>query len=475
MEEKRILIVDDEESLLKVIKKFLEKKGYQPETAKDGDKALSLIKKEEYDIVILDIRMPGKSGFEVLREIRNLNPSIFVIIMTAQNTMDNAIEAMKNGAYDYIVKPFDLDELHLLIERIEQLIDLQGEVKALRAELGDHQQKWTIIGKSQKMQDIFKAIGKVAGSDATILLLGESGTGKELVARAIHSHSRRAGKPFLKVNCAAIPRDLLESELFGHRKGSFTGAVDSQQGKFVYAQSGTLFLDEIGETDINLQSKLLRVLQDKEIDRVGEEQPVQVDVRIIAATNIDLEKAVLEKKFREDLYYRLNVFPIKLPSLRERREDIPLLADYFINKFAEEISLNVSSISEEAMEKLIQYSWPGNVRELENSILRAMLASRSKILSEKDFSFILKEEEDIEKISLHPLIQQKFFRILKEKKGEKILLKIQREVEESLIKLALKESDNSQSKAAQLLGINRNTLRKKIKELKLDKILKEIS
>ena len=465
MEEKRILVADDEESLLKVIKRFLEKKGFSVETAKDGEKALNLIKKFKYDIIILDIRMPGINGIEVLSKAKNYFPDIFAIIMTAQNTMDNAIEAIKKGAYDYITKPFDLEELYLLIEKITKLIDLQGEVKALRAELEDYQHKWTIIGKSQKMQDIFKAIGKVANSDATVLILGESGTGKELVARTIHNHSRRAGKPFLKVNCAAIPKDLLESELFGHKKGSFTGAVDSQTGKFVQAHSGTLFLDEIGEMDLNLQGKILRALQDKEIDRIGEENPIPIDVRIITATNIDLEKAVSDKKFREDLYYRINVFPIELPPLRERKEDITELANYFLKKFDDEMSLNFQSISESTIEKLKEYSWPGNVRELENSILRAMLVSGGKILSEKEFAFILKDDYETDKISLNPLIEKKFFKILNEKKGKKIFLEIQKEVEESLIKLALKECGNSQSKAAKLLGINRNTLRKKLKEL----------
>ena len=467
MEKKRILIVDDEESLLKVIKRSLEKKGYIADTAKEGKKALNLVKDAKYDIVLLDVRMPGMSGFEVLSEIKKIAPDIFVVMMTAQNTMDNAIEAMKKGAYDYLTKPFDLDELNLLMEKINRLIDLQGEVKALRAELEEQQHKWTIIGKSQRMQEIFKAIGKVANSDATVLLLGESGTGKELVARMIHNHSRRTGSPFIKVNCAAIPRDLLESELFGHRKGAFTGAIDTQSGKFVHAQNGTLFLDEIGEMDFNLQGKILRVLQDKEIDRVGEGVPIAVDVRIIAATNIDIEKAVRDKNFREDLYYRLNVFPIKLPPLRERKEDIPELVKYFIKKFSDEMSLNVRSISEKAVEKLMEYNWPGNVRELENSILRAMLMSGGKILSEKEFPFIIETEAVDEKISLYFSVKAKFYKILRGKKGERIFSDIQREVDEALIKLALKESGNSQSKAAKLLGINRNTLRKKIKEMNL--------
>lgn len=322
----RILVADDEESMRWVLSKALKRKGFSVDLAKDGDEALRMIQTSHYDMAILDIKMPGLSGLDLLDQIRELKNELLVVIMTAEASMKNAVEAMKRGAYDYITKPFDLDVIDAIIEKIDKAREMTSQVTLLKEELKDrYQLEKTIIGNSPAMRDIYKTIGKVAPSDITVLIQGESGTGKELIARAIHFNSKRLGKPFIAINCAAIPKELLESELFGFEKGAFTGAVERKLGKFEQANGGTIFLDEIGDMPLDLQAKILRVLQEKEVTRTGGNQSITVDTRIVAATNQDLEVLVREKAFREDLYYRLNVVPINLVSLRERKEDIPLL------------------------------------------------------------------------------------------------------------------------------------------------------
>src|SRR3989337_1378222 len=367
---KNILVIDDENSIRWVFKKGLEKKGYTIHTAENGKNALSMLSKNKYLIIFLDIFLPDENGLKLLENIKKQEKEITVVIMTAQGTMKNAIEAMQRGAFDYVTKPFDMDEIYLLIEKVENLKNLERRVYTLEEELKTKYDVGEIVGKSQKMQKVFKTIGKAASSDLTVLITGESGTGKELVARALHKASNRANGPFVAVNCAAIPRELLESELFGYEKGAFTGATESRAGKFEQADGGTLFLDEIGDMDISLQAKLLRVIQEREFYRIGGRIPIKVDVRIITATNQDIDNAIREKRFREDLYHRLNVITIFLPPLRERREDIPILAKYFLKRFSNELNSNVKNITDDAIDILKSHEWKGNVRELENIIKR---------------------------------------------------------------------------------------------------------
>ncbi|MFN3477694.1 MAG: sigma-54-dependent transcriptional regulator, partial [Candidatus Methylomirabilales bacterium] len=364
MPAKRILIVDDEESIRFTLKKALEGEGYGVILAKDGEEGVRMALEASVDLALLDVRLPRLDGLAALTKIKERRPSLPVIMMTAYGTLPIAIEAMKRGAYDYITKPFDVEELSLLVGRAFEVQALVEEVSRLRENLQGQFDFGGVVGQSQGMQEVFKLIGKVAGSDVTVLLLGESGTGKELIARAIHYHSRRFGRPFVAVNCAAIPKELLESELFGHEKGAFTGATALKRGKFELAEGGTIFLDEVGDMDLSLQAIILRVLQEHEIERVGGEGPIPVDVRIIAASNQDLKAAVERKAFREDLFYRLNVMTITLPPLRERKEDIPLLVDHFLKQYAKGQGEEPKIFSREAMELLYQYDWPGNVREL---------------------------------------------------------------------------------------------------------------
>src|SRR5512136_1640734 len=329
----RILVANVKESMRWVLSKALKKKGFAIDLASDGDEALKLIRSNSYDLAILDIKMPGLSGLELLDRVRELKSDLLVVIMTAEASMKNAVEAMKRGAYDYITKPFDLDVIDAIIEKVSRAREMTSQVSLLKEELKDrYQVEKNIIGNSPAMRDIYKIIGKVAPSDVTVLIQGESGTGKELIARAIHFNSRRLGKPFIALNCAAIPKELLESELFGFEKGAFTGAIERKLGKFEQANGGTIFLDEIGDMPLDLQSKILRVIQEKEVTRTGGNQSLAVDVRIIAATNQDLEGMVRQKTFRDDLFYRLNVVPIHLVPLRDRQEDIPALVDYFLAK-----------------------------------------------------------------------------------------------------------------------------------------------
>jgi len=450
----RVLIVDDEEQMRELLAKVLEKNGYQVTTAGDGGQALTLLEKEPMDLVVTDVRMPGLDGMEALKAIKELNPEIVVIIMTAFGSIDQAVQAVKEGAYDYINKPFKIDEMLLTIKKALEERRLRHEVTALRHELHTRYHFENLIGKSRAMQEVFSLIEQVASSRSTMMIYGKSGTGKELVARAIHYNSLRANKAFVPVNCAAIPSELLESELFGHEKGSFTGAIATKVGKFELATGGSLFLDEVGSMRLDLQAKILRALQEREIERVGGTRTIKIDVRVIAATNRDLKKAVEEGTFREDLYYRLNVVPITLPPLRQRRDDIPLLVEHFIAKYNREFNRRVKGFSAGATAALYQYDWPGNVRELENVIERAVALAQSESISLRelplDISILGRDMiEDIQKVGLS-------------------LRQARSHFEKQYILNILEKVQWNQTEAARLLGLHRNTLLWKLQRLGIE-------
>lgn len=463
---KRVLIADDDEAILWVIQQMFKDKKIETAEARDGKTALDMLKSQDFSVAIMDIRMPEKDGLDVLKEIRTGGLKIPIIIMTAQGTMKNAIEAMKRGAFDYITKPFDIGELEIIVDRALEYRKLKDEVSNLKDRL---KEKWasevTFVGKSKAVHDVFKIVGKIAPKDVPVIIQGESGTGKELVAKLIHTNSQRNEGPFIAVNSAAIPKELMESELFGYEKGAFTGAVETRLGKFELANNGTLFLDEIGDMPLDLQSKLLRAIQGQEFYRVGGKQPIKVDVRIIAATHQDIEKAVEEKRFREDLLYRLNVVVIKLPPLRTRKEDIPLLAEYFLQRFQEEMGIEPMTLSPKAVEAIKAYLWPGNVRELENILRRAVILSPNPVLSPDDLALPQKKhnKESLEDIIYNRL--EDFINNIDVKGKHELYSTIVPFMERPLIRLVLKKTGGNQVKTAELLGINRNTLRKKIKEL----------
>lgn len=469
----RILVADDEESMRWVLSKALRKKGYAVDLAADGNEALALVRGQSYDLAIVDIKMPGLSGLELLDRAREVRPDILVVVMTAEASMKNAVEAMKRGAYDYITKPFDLEVVDAIIEKVTRAREMSSQVSCLKEELKErYSLEKTIIGNSSAMREVYKTIGKVAPSDVTVLVQGESGTGKELVARAIHFNSSRLGKPFVAINCAAIPKDLLESELFGSERGAFTGATDRKTGKFEQADKGTIFLDEIGDMPLDLQSKILRVLQEQEITRIGGAHSIPVDVRVVAATNQNLVDKVRSREFREDLFYRLNVVPINLVPLRERPEDIPPLVEYFLRRSSSELEVPLKQCSAEALELLRNHPWPGNVRELENTIKRAVILSADRMLIPSDFSAISSRSETIHSLpkeqSLESLVEAKLrssmHGIEKLDKGD-IYDRVLEQVERPLIRYTLEKTRGNQVRAADILGINRNTLRKKITEL----------
>jgi two-component system, NtrC family, nitrogen regulation response regulator GlnG len=472
----RILVADDEESMRWVLSKALRKKGFSVDLARDGSEALRLLKENPYEMAILDIKMPGITGLELLDRVRELRQDLLVVIMTAEASMKNAVEAMKRGAYDYITKPFDLDVIDAIIEKVNRAREMTSQVTILKEELKDrYQLEKNIIGNSTVMREVYKTIGKVAPSDITVLVEGESGTGKELVARAIHFNSRRIGKPFVAINCAAIPKDLLESELFGVEKGAFTGAVERKVGKFEQANGGSIFLDEIGDMPLDLQAKILRVLQEKEVTRTGGNQNIPVDVRIIAATNQNLEERVRDRLFREDLFYRLNVVPIILAPLRERKEDIPLLVDYFLKKSCAELDLPLRRCSPETLRLLSKHSWPGNIRELENTIKRAVILCPDPLLTEADFPTLTAPRNvtasAVEERSLEALVDMKLrecFAHMDRMETGDIYSVVLQQVERPLICFVLEKTRSNQVRAADILGINRNTLRKKIQELGIE-------
>jgi DNA-binding NtrC family response regulator len=376
----RILVVDDEPIVCESCKRILGEEGYEVDIALSGQEAFEKMKRDTYDVVLTDLKMPGIDGMEVLRTLRKDYPETMVIMITGFSTVETAVEAMKLGAFDYIPKPFTPDEVSIVVKKAIERKSLLLENIYLRSELQEKYGFHNIVGKSKKMQEVYRTIVKVAPTDRTVMIYGQTGTGKELVARAIHYNSPRKDKPFVPVDCAVLAENLLESELFGHIRGSFTGAVTTKPGLFEVAEGGTVFLDEIGNISLSIQAKLLRVLQEREFTPVGGTTPKKVDIRIIAATNKDLEKMIKEETFREDLYYRLNIVPITLPGLKERQEDIPMLAMHFLNKYAEEMGKSIKGFTPAAMEKLVRYAWPGNVRELENIIERTIVMSEGEMV-----------------------------------------------------------------------------------------------
>jgi len=467
---RNILVVDDEESIRWVLGKCLEKAGYAVEYGEDGSEGIDKALSGSFSSIILDITMPDMTGFDVLNEIRSSGIDSPVIIITAQNTVKNAIEAMKQGAYDYIAKPFDLDEVKITVERAIESYENSKKLDILRAESSEVDTLQDIVGQSQAMLNIYKMIGRVAERDITVLVNGESGTGKELVARAIHSNSMRRNNKLVAVNIAAIPKELLESELFGYQKGAFTGASISRQGRFEEADGGTLHLDEIGDMPHELQTKLLRILEEKKLYRLGSEKPSPIDVRIIASTNKDLEKEVADGNFREDLYYRLNAITIKIPRLRDRLEDIIPLTEHFLAKYARELGVGTRTLSDEAKETVLGYSWPGNVRELENIIKRILVLTSDTIITRNTLIGAaphLEGNRRGDQESLDHMIRQELNYLLdsKNEPSNKIYETIIKKVEKPLIKLALDITKGNKKKAALMLGINRNTLSKKMEEL----------
>ncbi len=452
MANEKILLIDDSTEILENLSVYLVSEGYEITTASDGTTGISMLEKNFYDFILTDMKMPGADGLEVLKYAKEHSPESICIILTGYGTIKNAVEAMKNGAFDYLTKPVKLDEISITLKRALEYRNLKRENVNLRNQLRKKYQFKNIIGESPAMQEVFETVEKVADTDSTVLILGESGTGKELIARALHYHSYRKDGPFVPVNCAAIPSELLESELFGHEKGAFTSAIRTRIGRFELANGGTLFLDEIGDMNPNLQGKLLRVLQERQFERIGGVKPIRVDIRIISATHQDLKKAVLKKKFREDLYYRLNVIPIRIPPLRERRSDIPLLVHHFIQQFSKSKRKKVTGITDEAMKRLMEYDWPGNVRELENMIERMVILTDSEVIDVSDLPervFPVSSGE----ITTHLHIPEEGLSL------ETAL----NEFEKELILQALNKSGWVKNKAAQLLQVNRTTLIEKIK------------
>ncbi|HBF43754.1 MAG TPA: two-component system response regulator [Desulfobacteraceae bacterium] len=444
-----ILVVEDGQSQREMLRDFLRDKGYDVFEAKNGGRALDQVRQNYFDLVLLDYKMPEMDGLEVLENIKGINPEIDVIMMTAYGTIETAVDAMKAGASDYITKPVELEELLILIERISRQRTLLRENKALREELrGKGVTTDQIIYQSSAMNDVINLAGRVATSRATVLIQGESGTGKELLARLIHTLSPRSQQPMITVSCAALPETLLESELFGHEKGAFTGASQRRVGRFEEADTGTLFLDEIAELSLTVQVKLLRFLQEREFQRIGGNRTITSDVRIISATNQDLEKKLKEGNFREDLFYRLNVVAITVPPLRERKEDLPPLIEHFLRHFATENVKKIQGISTEARDLLLKYEYPGNIRELENIIERAVVITRGDVISNSDLPF--------------------FGAHLPPDKNEKNIPKTLKEtveaLERSMIEGAIKETKNHQTRAASLLGISERMLRYKLKK-----------
>ncbi|MEB2284357.1 MAG: nitrogen regulation protein NR(I) [Polyangiaceae bacterium UTPRO1] len=461
----RILVADDEESIRLVLATALTQAGHAVEVASTGSEALARLIDRTFDVAILDIRMPDLSGLDVLARVREAGAPVVVIVITAQNTMANAIEAMKRGAFNYLTKPFDLDEVRALVARASEMRRLRDTVGRIRTELvGRYEPGVTLIGTSPAMQDIFKTIGRLASSDATILIEGESGTGKELIARAIHAHSPRWSGPFIALNCAALPRDLLESELFGHERGAFTGANERRIGRFEAAGGGTLFLDEIGDMPLDLQVKLLRVLQEREFSRVGSTTTIATDARMIAATNQILERAVRDGRFREDLYFRLKVVPIVVPPLRERRGDIPQLIRHFLAKANAEMGTDINSITPEAEALLVRHPWPGNVRELENMLVRAAVLAPGETLTEADLQLPEAAPPPALAGSLAETLHSAVAALVNDpnRPGKDLHAAVVAAVERPLLEFVLAQTGGNQLRAADLLGINRNTLRKKL-------------
>jgi two-component system, NtrC family, response regulator HydG len=442
-----ILIVDDDNAHRTMLRTLLKGWGYSVDEADDGSTAVEKVKEGPYDLILMDVRMIRVSGLEALVEIKSINPAIPVIIMTAYSSVESAVGALKSGAYDYLTKPLDFDELKIAMSRAMEHTRLKEENRLLKEDLG-RLENHDIIGRSRAMLALMETVARVAPTEATVLITGESGAGKEVIAGAIHSNSLRRQGPFIKLNCAAITETLLESELFGHEKGSFTGAYRRKEGSFRQAHGGSLFLDEVSEMSLAMQAKLLRVLQEKEFTRVGAEEVIHVDVRVIAATNKKLLKEIETKRFREDLYYRLNVVALDVPPLRERKEDIPLLAQHFLKIFSEKNQKAVKVFTPRAMDRLIKYSWPGNVRELMNAVERGVVLARTEYIDEPYIPFIREGREDpaesaLKEITSHMPLE---------------------EIEKTTILNTLESANGNKSEAARRLGITRRTLHKKLKK-----------
>jgi DNA-binding NtrC family response regulator len=442
----KILIVDDELIMRESLAGWLERDGHGVQTAASGEEALEKIKETHFDILLVDIKMEGISGLDVLRRVKESDPDAEVVMITAYGSIPSAIEAMKDGAFDYMLKPFDPNELGVLIEKIIQHQEQARENIYLKEQYKDRTRFESMIGQSEPMQKIFDLICDVAPMDSTVLITGETGTGKGLAAKAIHTNSSRRNGPFVTVNCGAVPEHLMESELFGHQKGAFTDAKETKKGRLELAHGGTLFLDEIGEISMRMQIDLLRVLEDRVFYRVGGTQPIEADFRVMAATNRDLEAAIKSGDFREDLFYRLNVISFKMPSLSQRKEDIPLLAEHFLYRFSQETNKPIDNISREAMDEMMIYDWPGNIRELENAIERAVVVGRQREILPEDLPIFC--HEPATEIRTHSL----------------------KDVEKVHIERILNENQWNIARSAKILGIDRSTLYSKIKRYDIEKI-----
>ena len=458
MAQKTLLVADDDASIRSLLKQLLSDEGFAVQEASTGIEVVDKVKESSPDLVIMDVRMPELDGIEALSRVKATNPKTAVLIMTAFGSSNAAIRAMELGAFDYITKPFELEKISHTVKRVLDYQDLTQEVEVLRDEISTLVQTERIVGNSPAMQEVYKTIGKVAKADATVLITGESGTGKELVAEALHFNSNRRSGPLVKVSCAALPETLLEAELFGHEKGSFTGAMTQRRGRFEMADKGTIFLDEIGEMTVPTQTKLLRVLQERKIERIGSNVPIKVDIRIIVATNKDLQRQVEQSKFRDDLYYRLNVINIHMPPLRDRKEDIPSLVEHFLAKHRYSATAQPAAISEEAIRRLMEYNWPGNVRELENVIERAVVLSRGQIITSRELPFGEHEAGEGEEGEPGDDV----------KADSSFFKKSVAQFEKDLIMKALRDANGNRSKAAEMLGIYRRLLYAKIKEYGLE-------
>ncbi len=454
-----ILVVDDERGMRRVLCAMLEKKGYFVHTAADGLEAVSLLAERPIAVLITDIKMPNMDGMALLDHVLAHHPHIPTIVITAHGTVDNAVVALKKGAFDYITKPFDITEMQVIVEKALHTRELNDRnYHPDPEEIG----RYDIIGRSKQMMAVYDVISKVADTPSTVLITGESGTGKELIARALHQHSSRRNKPFIAINCAAIPQNLMESELFGHEKGAFTGAISSRAGRFELAHEGTLFLDEIGEIPVEMQVKMLRALQEGSFERVGGIQTIKVEVRVVAATNQNLQEKIKQGTFREDLFYRLNVVPIHLPPLRERRSDIPLLVQHFIDKFNLRLRKSIEGITPEALNSLQEYQWPGNIRELENVIERCLLFALGAQITLQELPPELLQSGAQGGVYIPPAIACDMSMSLPE------LWKIQKErLEREMLRRALDQTQGNVTKAADLLGISRKSMQKKMKDLGL--------
>lgn len=453
----KVLIVDDEKLMRISLESQLKKEGYDVTSMDNAIDGLKIVKSEEFDVVLTDLRLSGMSGIDFLKEVKKYNQEIIVVIMTAYGTLESAVSAIKEGAYDYIAKPFSTDELIIKFQRALHHKNTAAEVNRLRKEVQAEFEFWNIIGKSEEIGKVLETVKSVSDRDTTVLIRGESGTGKEKIAGAIHYHSSRKNGPFIRVSCAALNREILESELFGHEKGAFTGAVKTRRGRFELADGGSIFLDDVDDIPLDMQVKLLRVLQERNFERVGGEETLRVDVRIICATKKDLLEQVKEGYFREDLFYRLNVVPIHIPPLRERREDIPLLINYFLKKFVSQYEDALPDISQETMNVLISYDWPGNVRELENVIEHAVAFSKSKGISLDALpEYLRKVDIKTDLLSMDLSDKQKIN-----------LQNALAEVEKKLIQWAYQKASGNQVKMAEILGIPRTTLRNRLIKLQM--------